>query len=156
MKKLMMIFFSCFCLILSTTAIFAQATATAELRGRVTDPNGAAVAGATITATDNSKGTTRSVTSDDEGNYVVLALQPSTYTVKVEGAGFAPKTVNNVLLEVGQQLALDVNLSVGDVGAVVDVTAGEQQLVDTERTQQTSIISAKQLNNLPINRRNFL
>lgn len=156
MKKLPVIFFSCLCLVLSTTAIFAQATATAELRGRVTDPNGAAVAGATITATDNSKGTTRSVTSDDEGNYVILALQPSTYTVKVEGAGFAPKTVNNVLLEVGQQLALDVDLAVGNVGAVVDVTAGEQQLVDTERTQQTSIISAKQLNNLPINRRNFL
>lgn len=156
MKKLLMIFFSCLCLTLSTTAIFAQATATAELRGRVTDPNGAVVAGATVTATDNSKGTTRSVTTDSDGSYVILSLLPSTYTVKVETAGFAPKTINNVQLQVAQQASLDVDLSVGDVGAVVDVTAGEQQLVDTERTQQSSIISAKQLNNLPINRRNFL
>lgn len=156
MKKLLAIFFSCLYLILSTTAVFAQATATAELRGRVTDPNGAVVAGATITATDNSKGTTRSVTADSDGNYVILSLPPSTYTVKVEAAGFATKTINNVQLEVGQQSALDVDLTVGDVGAVVDVAAGEELLVDTERTQQSTIISAKQLNNLPINRRNFL
>ncbi len=156
MRKFLMFFISCLLLTAGTAAIFAQATATAELRGRVTDPNGAVVAGATVTATDNSKGTTRSVITDDGGNYVVLSLPPSTYTVKIESSGFAPKTVNNVQLEVGQQLALDVDLAVGDVGVVVDVTAGEQQLVDTERTQQSTVISARQLNNLPINRRNFL
>lgn len=151
-----MILFSCLLFIGSTNFISAQATATAELRGSVKDPSGAAVAGATITATDNSKGTTRTVTSDADGNYVVLSLPPSTYTVKIEASGFASKTVNNVLLEVGQQLALDVDLTIGDVGAVVDVAAGEAALVDTERTQQSTVISSKQLNNLPINRRNFL
>jgi hypothetical protein len=156
MKKFSLILFSCLALACGATGIFAQASATAELRGRVTDPNGAVVAGATVTATDAAKGTSRTVTTDSEGNFVILSLPPSNYTVKVEGAGFAPKTVNNVLLEVGQQLALDVSLSVGAVGAVVDVAAGEQPLVDTERTQQSSVISARQLNNLPINRRNFL
>ncbi len=151
-----MILFSCLLFIASATAILAQATATAELRGRVTDPNGAVISGATVTATDNSKGTTRTVTTDDNGNYVILSLPPSTYTVKIESSGFASKTVNNVLLEVGQQLALDVDLAIGDVGVVVDVTAGEQALVDTERTKQSTVISARQLNNLPINRRNFL
>jgi hypothetical protein len=135
---------------------FAQATATAELRGTVTDPNGGVLAGATVTATDNNKGTTRTVTTDNDGNYVILSLPPSTYTVKVTATGFASKTVNNVLLEVGQQSALDVNLTIGDVDAVVDVLQDEQQLVDTERTQQSTVISARQLNNLPINRRNFL
>lgn len=151
-----MILFSCLLFAAGTNFISAQATATAELRGNVKDPNGATVAGATITATDNSKGTTRTVTSDADGNYVILSLPPSTYTVKIEASGFAPKTVNNVLLEVGQQLALDVDLTIGDVGVFVDVTSGEQELVDTERTQQSTVISAKQLNNLPINRRNFL
>ncbi|MGI8786248.1 MAG: carboxypeptidase regulatory-like domain-containing protein [Pyrinomonadaceae bacterium] len=136
--------------------IYGQATATAELRGIVTDVNGAAVSGATVTAVDSGKGTSRTVTSDSNGNYVILSLLPSTYTVKVEASGFAPNTINNVLLEVGQQSALDVKLTVGSVGATVDVVAGEQQLVDTERTQQSTIISARQLNNLPINRRNFL
>lgn len=156
MKKFSIIFFSCLLFVGSTVAILGQATATAELRGRVTDPNGAVIAGATVTATNNARGTKRTVTTDGEGNYVILSLPPSTYTVKIEASGFAPKTVNNVLLEVGQQLALDVDLAIGDVGVVVDVTAGEQALVDTERTQQSTVISARQLNNLPINRRNFL
>jgi hypothetical protein len=138
------------------SAVYAQATATSELRGQVTDPNGAAVAGATITATDNSKGTTRTSTSDADGNYVLLSLLPGVYTVKVDASGFASNTANNVELQVGQQLALDVKLTVGDVGVVVDVTQNEEILVDTERTQQSTVISARQLNNLPINRRNFL
>ncbi len=156
MKKFLMFFSMCLLFAFSATAIFAQATATAELRGRVLDPNGAAVPGATVTATNNSKGTTRTVTTDSDGNYVILSLPPSIYTVKVNASGFATKTFNNVSLEVGQQLALEVSLAVGQTGAVVDVLAGEQQLVDTERTQQSTVISARQLNNLPINRRNFL
>ncbi len=157
MKKFSMFFILCLCLFsININSIFAQATATAELRGRVLDPNGAGIPGATITATNNARGTTRSVTADDGGNFVILSLQPSAYTVKVEATGFASKTINNVQLEVGQQSALDVDLAIGEVGAVVDVLAGEQQLVDTERTQQSTVISAQQLNNLPINRRNFL
>lgn len=157
MKKFLLIFLVSLCLILiNIITISAQATATAELRGRVVDPTGAVIAGATVTATDVSKGTNRSVTTDVSGNYVLLSLPPTTYTVKVEAAGFATKTITNVLLEVGQQSTLVVDMALGEVGAVVDVLAGEQQLVDTERTQQSSVISAKQLNNLPINRRNFL
>jgi hypothetical protein len=143
-------------LTVGASSAFAQATATSELRGNVTDPNGAAVAGATITATDNSKGTSRTATSDVDGNYVVLSLLPGVYTVKIDASGFASNTTNNVELQVGQQLALDVKLTVGDVGVVVDVLQNEEILVDTERTQQSTVISARQLNNLPINRRNFL
>jgi hypothetical protein len=138
------------------SAVFSQATATAELRGNVTDPNGSAVAGATVTATDNAKGTTRTATTDADGNYVLLSLQPGVYTVKVEASGFASNTTNNVELQVGQQLALDKVLTVGSVGVVVDVLQNEEILVDTERTQQSSVITSRQIENLPINRRNFL
>src|SRR5215213_3482048 len=156
MKKMKNIFWLLLCISIGAASLFAQATATAELRGSVTDPNGSAIAGASVTATDNAKGTTRTVVTDDSGNYVILSLPPSTYTVKVTANGFSAKTVNNVLLEVGQQSALDVNLTIGNVDAVVDVLQDEQQIVDTERTQQSTVISARQLNNLPINRRNFL
>ena len=156
MKKFLFTLLSCLIFITGTLTIFGQASATADLRGVIKDPNGASVAGATVTATDNSKGTTRTVTTDSDGNYVILSLSPTIYTVKVEASGFASKTINNVQLEVGQQAALDVDLVIGDVGVVVDVTAGEQQIVDTERTQQSSVISGRQLSNLPINRRNFL
>ncbi len=156
MKKIKAVLFLCLLFCIGVVSAAAQATATAELRGNVTDPNGAIVAGATVTATDNAKGITRTVTADAEGNYVILALPPSTYSVKVEASGFSAKTVTNVLLEVGQQSALDVTLTIGGVDAVVDVLEGDQQIVDTERTQQSTVISARQLNNLPINRRNFL
>lgn len=156
MRILKIIFCLCLGVFIGTATAFGQATATADLRGVVRDPNGAIIAGATVTATDNAKGTTRTVTTDGDGNYVILALSPSNYTVKIEASGFAAKTVNNVTLEVGQQSALDINLTVGNVDAVVDVLQGEEQLVDTERTQQSTVISARQLNNLPINRRNFL
>ena len=156
MKKCLIIFLSILCLSVGSLPILAQASANAELRGRINDPNKAAVAGATVTVTDAAKGTTRTVTADGDGNYVVLSLPPSVYSVKIEAAGFASKTINNVQLEVGQQSALDVDLTLGQVGIVIDVAAGEEQLVDTERTQQSSVISGRQLNNLPINRRNFL
>jgi Carboxypeptidase regulatory-like domain/TonB dependent receptor len=156
MKKTKSIIWLALFVLVGAAAAFGQATATAELRGVVTDANGAAVAGATVTATDNNKGTVRTATADADGNFVILALPPSTYTVKFTGNGFASKTVNNVTLEVGQQSALDTILTVGGVDAVVDVLQDEQQLVDTERTQQSTVISARQLNNLPINRRNFL
>ncbi len=156
MKKMRTIFGILVFVCVGASGAFAQATATAELRGTVTDPNGGAIAGATITATDNNKGVTRTVTSDTDGNFVILSLPPSTYSVKITATGFASKTVTNVLLQVGQQLALDAGLTIGDVDAVVDVLQDEQALVDTERTQQSTVISARQLNNLPINRRNFL
>ncbi|HEY0462348.1 MAG TPA: carboxypeptidase regulatory-like domain-containing protein [Pyrinomonadaceae bacterium] len=156
MKKMKTIFGILMLLGASAAAAFGQATATAELRGQVSDPNGSALAGASVTATDNNKGVTRTAVTDAQGNYVILSLPPSTYTVKISANGFASKTVNNVTLEVGQQSALDVNLTIGNVDAVVDVLQDEQQIVDTERTQQSTVISARQLNNLPINRRNFL
>lgn len=135
---------------------YPQATVSVDLRGRVRDPNGAAVAGASVSVTDARKGTERTSVTDADGGYVFLSLPPSTYTVKVTANGFAAKTVNNLVLEVGQQPVLDVSLTIGGVDVIVDVLAGEQAVVDTERTQQSTVIGARELNNLPINRRNFL
>src|SRR5262249_3482785 len=71
------------------TAAFAQASSsTAELRGQVTDPNGAVVPNAKLTLTDVVKGTSRQGVSDGEGNYVFLVLLPSSYELKVEAQGF--------------------------------------------------------------------
>ena len=135
---------------------FAQASvSTAEVRGQVTDAQGAAIAGATITITDVAKGTSRSVTTDDSGNYVILSLLPSTYNVKIEAAGFAPKTVTNLKLEVGQVSSLPIELTVGGVAAEVNVTAANEA-IEVERTQQSSVINERAIANLPINRRNYL
>jgi len=136
--------------------VFPQASvSTAELRGQVTDQNGAAIAGATITITDVGKGTSRSVTTDEHGNYIFLSLPPSVYRVRVEAEGFSPKNLNDVKLDVGQIATVPVSLSVGGVSAEVNVTA-TNEVIEIERTQQSSVISERQINNLPINRRNYL
>ncbi|MFY9572028.1 MAG: carboxypeptidase regulatory-like domain-containing protein, partial [Blastocatellia bacterium] len=136
--------------------VFPQASiSTSELRGQVTDQNGAAVGGATITVTDQSRGAIRTVQSDENGLYVFLSLPPGGYTMKVEAAGFATKTVTDIQLAVGQVGSIPIALGVGGVQAEVNVVAGGQ-VVEVERTQQSTVISEVQIDNLPINRRNYL
>lgn len=136
--------------------VFPQASiSTSELRGQVTDQNGAAVAGATISVTDQSRGSSRTVKTDANGLYVFLSLPPGSYTMKVEATGFAPKTISDVHLDVGQAGNVPVSLGVGGVQAEVNVVAGAQ-VIEVERTQQSTVINEIQIDNLPINRRNYL
>jgi hypothetical protein len=136
--------------------VFPQASvSTSEIRGQVTDPNGAAVAAATITVTETNKGTTRTVKSDENGTYVILSLQPGTYNMKVEATGFVAQGLSNIVLNVGQTASLPVTLGVNGVQAEVNVAAGAE-VVEVERTQQASVINEKQIGSLPINRRNYL
>jgi hypothetical protein len=133
----------------------AQASgSTAELRGQVTDTTGAVIPGSTVTLTDRSKGLSRSVTTDSEGNYVFIGLLPSSYDLKVEAKGFASSTAR-VELTVGQQANIPFKLTAGGLEVAVDIVAGAE-VVETERTEQSSVIDAKQITTLPINRRNFL
>ncbi len=142
-------------MIASNTPIFAQASSsTAELRGQVSDSNGAAIPNAKLTLTDTVKGSSRVATSDGEGNYVFLGLLPSSYDLKVEAQGFAA-TTNRLELTVGQQANIPFKLTAGKVEVQVDIVAGAE-VVEANRTEQSSTIEARQIINLPINRRNFL
>jgi len=142
-------------MIASNTAAFAQASSsTAELRGQITDANGAAIPNAKLTLTDAVKGASRTGTSDGEGNYVFLSLLPSSYDLKVEAQGFGASTTR-LELTVGQQANIPVRLAAGKVEVQVDVVGGAE-VVEINRTEQASTVSAKQITNLPINRRSFL
>ncbi|MGH9841509.1 MAG: carboxypeptidase regulatory-like domain-containing protein [Blastocatellia bacterium] len=142
-------------LIAGATAVFAQASGSlAELRGQVTDAVGAAIPNAKLTLTDTAKGSARSATSDAEGNYVFLGLLPSSYDLKVEAQGFSA-TTTRLELTVGQQANIPVKLAAGKVEIAIDVVAGAE-VVETNRTEQSSTVDTKQIANLPINRRNFL
>lgn len=154
LKKLTMLLMMM--LVVRVDAVLPQASvSTSEIRGQVTDPNGGAVAGATTTVTDISKGTTRTVKSDENGTYVILSLQPGTYDMKVEASGFMPQKLTNIRLNVGQVANLPVALGVGGVQVEVNVAAGAE-IVEVERTQQSSVINERQISSLPINRRNYL
>src|SRR5215470_208893 len=108
------------------TTAFAQASSsTAELRGQVTDANGAAIPNAKLTLTDAVKGTTRSAASDGEGNYYFLGLLPSSYDLKVEAQGFGG-TTTRLELTVGQQANIPFKLAAGKVEIQVEVVAGAE------------------------------
>src|SRR5262245_33173628 len=141
--------------IAGATSAFAQASSsTAELRGQVTDANGAVVPNAKLTLTDVVKGTSRQGVSDGEGNYVFLVLLPSSYELKVEAPGFAA-SATRFELTVGQQANIPIKLGTGKVEIRVYVEAGGE-LLETGRTEQSSTVDARQITSLPINRRNFL
>lgn len=137
-----------------TISALAQASSTAELRGRVTDSAGAVIPGAKVTLTDTNKGTSRTATTDAEGGYVFVGLLPSSYNLKVEASGFAQSSTR-LELTVGQQANIPIQLSAGNFEVKVDVVAGAE-VVETTRTEQSAVVDNKQITNLPINRRNFL
>jgi outer membrane receptor protein involved in Fe transport len=147
---------SLFILVIGVSPAFSQASSsTAELRGQVTDTAGAAVPNATVTITDLGKGTSRTTTTDAEGVYVFLNLLPSSYELKVEAAksGFAA-SINRIELTVGQQANIPVQLG-AQVSATINIVGG-QEVVETDRTQQSSVVDERQITNLPISRRNYL
>ncbi|HEY7180616.1 MAG TPA: carboxypeptidase-like regulatory domain-containing protein, partial [Blastocatellia bacterium] len=113
-------------LVASHTAALAQASSsTAELRGQVTDANGAVITNARLTLTDVVKGSSRSATSDGRGNYTFLGLLPSSYDLKVEAEGFGA-TTTRLELTVGQQTNIPIKLAAGKVEIQVDVAAGAE------------------------------
>jgi Carboxypeptidase regulatory-like domain len=142
-------------MITGATAAFAQASSsTAELRGQVTDANGAAIPNAKLTLTDLVKGSSRVATSDGEGNYAFLGLLPSSYDMKVEAQGFGTSSTG-LNLTVGQQANIPIKLTAGKIEVQVEVVGGGE-VVETSRTEQASTVDAKQITSLPINRRSFL
>ncbi|MEW6736825.1 MAG: TonB-dependent receptor [Acidobacteriota bacterium] len=146
-----------FVLILNVVTAFPQASSsTAELRGQVIDVSGAVIPGASITLKDVNKGISRTTSTDSDGNYIFLAILPNTYELKVEatGAGFAQKVIQ-IELTVGQQANVPVTLNATNVAEVVTII-GNSEVVELSRTQQSTVIDARQINSLPISRRNYL
>ena len=90
-------------ILLLTISSFSQSqSTTGNIEGRIVDPNGAVVPGVSITATNVDNGSSKTVTSDADGNYIFVLLQPGNYKVEVKSAsGFAGATYNNVAVTVG-------------------------------------------------------
>ncbi|MEP7149785.1 MAG: carboxypeptidase regulatory-like domain-containing protein, partial [Acidobacteriota bacterium] len=139
-----------------SASAFAQAgVSTSEIKGRVTDPNGAVVRGATVTATDNDKGTTRTVITDDQGEYRLLTLPPGKYQLRVQASGFSMQLVSAVAVTVGQIADQNFALQIGDATATVEITA-DPPIIETDRTQQSTTINERYIRDLPIDRRDYL
>jgi hypothetical protein len=140
---------------LNTLQLRAQNISTAQLSGTIHDQTGAVVPGATITLTDPSKGITRTTTSDSAGSYQILLLPPATYSVRFVASGFNPLVQNHVVLTVGEQAELPANLAVGGVNETVVVDASAD-VIDTQRSSQSTTVDQLRINNLPTNGRNYI
>src|SRR5438270_6744391 len=133
----------------------AQSTiSTGSIQGTVTDPNGAVVPGATVTITNKATGQSSKITSSASGSYASGALIPGEYGVKVEAKGFQTQVLN-VPVQVGNISAGNAKLTVGQSTEVVEVT-GSAVAVNTEQATVQGVLTTQQIENLPINGRNFL
>jgi hypothetical protein len=156
MPKLRKLLFLFACILIATISSVAQSP-TGIINGRVTDPNGAAVTGATVTITEQK--TNRSITTQTnrEGFYEARSLVPGEYSVNVEASGFSKANVQDVVVQTGQVASADVTLTVGAITNTVTIQGTEAALqVDTSRQTVDGVVTAEKIQQLALNGRNFL
>ncbi|HQU92064.1 MAG TPA: TonB-dependent receptor, partial [Pyrinomonadaceae bacterium] len=145
-------------ILFAAASVFAQDLDDVSIAGRITDSNGLAVVGATVTATEQTSGTERTVTTNEDGRYRLIELKPGIYKVKASANGFGAKERIDLTTVSGQNLQLDFNLSPADVQAQATVTVGDDDapLIDTTRTIVGSTITERDIEDIPNSSRNPL
>jgi hypothetical protein len=142
-----------FAVLMTAGAVLAQ-SATGQIVGKVTDPNGALVSGATVSVKSVDTGREMTATSDDEGNYTITALQPGLYDVVVQSGNFKPSN-QRVQVTVGSKVSVDTQLALTEViGAAVSVIASEGVEVNTQSAEVSNIVTGTQIRELPTLTRN--
>jgi hypothetical protein len=127
------------------------------LEGTVTDPNGAVLSGAKVVVKNTATSAEVTTTANDRGYFNVQNLEAGIYTVTVEQAGFRKYVAKDVNIRIGAATPLTATLQVGATEQVVEVTAtSTEAAVDTSRATVDGVITAKTIENLPLNGRNFL
>src|SRR5215813_14608512 len=149
-----------FCLLIALglcalPALAQSRSSSADLTGTISDPSKSPVAGATVVATNIATGLARNGVSDANGVYRIPILPPGEYEVKIEVNGFNTQIKKGITLTVGQTLVINFEISRGGpIDSILVETA--EPLIETERTHQSSTITQRPINKLPINGRNFL
>ncbi|MGD0761499.1 MAG: TonB-dependent receptor, partial [Candidatus Sulfotelmatobacter sp.] len=131
----------------------AQSTA-GRILGTINDQSGAAVSGASVVVTDVQRGASRTLTTDDSGDYVAAELQPGTYKIRVESKGFKTAERPNVVIEVATDVRADFSLQPGQVSETVIVNE-DVPLVNTTSSTLGGTLSNEEINDLPLNGRNY-
>jgi Carboxypeptidase regulatory-like domain/TonB dependent receptor len=150
------VFLVSICFLVSLPAVFAQQNVTSgTLSGRIEDTRGAVVSGANVTATNLETNQQLATTTDDDGRYRFPYLRTGDYDLKIEAAGFAAVTKQFTVL-IGQAIELPVRLDVAGVSAQVNIGSTDVPLIETVRTQVTETIRPREIQELPLNGRNYL
>ena len=133
----------------------AQQIGGGALNGAITDPTGAAIVNAKVTATHTATGVSRTTQSSDVGGYSLTSLSPGVYDIQIEAQGFKTTKLEDVPVGVGSVATINVKLEVGGVQESVSVT-DVAPVVETTRSQTSTLVDDRAVAELPINGRNFL
>jgi hypothetical protein len=137
-----------FLVLLAVVSCYGQ-TVTGSLTGHVADPSGAAVPGVKVTATEVARGVARQATTNETGNYTITSMEPGTYKVTVEQAGFKTSVKDKVEVAINTTVRVDASLEVGGVNETVLVTAENIEL-KTDRGDLSQQVNAVQFESLPL------
>ena len=145
----------CLYLILLSKVVYAVygQSATATLSGTVTDQSGAVISQVKVTLTDSSRSVTRSAVTSSDGNFSLTQLSPGRYTIRFERDGFTRTELNNVVLNVGDQSALKIQMHVAQIGETVTIV-NETPLVG-ESPAVATVVDRQFVENQPLNGRSF-
>ncbi|PYT02859.1 MAG: hypothetical protein DMF60_20110, partial [Acidobacteria bacterium] len=124
----------------------------AVLNGTVVDPQQRAVEGATVQLTSTDTQLVRRASSNDQGTFQIPGLLPGEYEIAVEALGFA-RVTRKLRLEVGQQLTLDLSLTLASVSSTVDIQANSVDVLRTSDASVGEVIEPTAIRNLPLNGR---
>ncbi|HLH30636.1 MAG TPA: carboxypeptidase-like regulatory domain-containing protein, partial [Terriglobia bacterium] len=131
--------------------VFAQLNS-GSINGGVTDPTGAVIPGVTVTVTDVERGVSRTLLTDEAGQYLAPSLTPGTYSVRGELAGFQTVERKNIVVGVGQGARVDLQLQAGAQNETVTVSESAP-LIDTSNEVISNTVETAILSELPINGR---
>jgi hypothetical protein len=145
---------SCVGILLISASLFAQSNQ-GRILGTVRDQSGGIIAGATVTVTDTLKGISRTLTTDEAGEYSAPNLDPSTYRIRVEYKGFKTFDREGLNVGVGQEAKIDITMQTGEQNQTVTVTEAIP-LVETTSATLTGNIESQKIADLPLNGRNFV
>lgn len=136
-------------------AFTAAAQTTGSINGTISDPSGAVVPGATVTATNVATGAARTATTNSSGFFSFDALHPGKYSLAVEASGFKKSVAQDIVVEVANIAQVGLKLEIGLASETVTVT-GAQEVINTSSPSLTNTINTRQVVDLPLPTRNPL
>jgi len=140
--------------IVLAAAVLQAQTATGEVNGTISDPNGAAVPGAIVKLINQATKAESEATTNQNGYFTFVNLKPASYVLMVETKGFKKTLTNPFSLGVSETITQNVSLSVGEMSEVVEISAGSE-LVQSSSSELGSVINERAVQDLPLNGRNF-
>src|SRR5712691_8851333 len=133
--------------------LFSQGSS-GRILGTVTDQSGGVISGATVTVTDTERGVTKTLVTNEAGEYNAPNLTPGAYKVRVEAKGFKTVERQNVVLEVGKEIRVDLSPQPGEQTQTVTVTESIP-LVETTNATLGGTLNNADINDMPLNGRNY-